>query len=57
MKLKKVCTYHVRLKQDPDGGYVVTVPALRGCVTWGKNQAHGLEMAKEAIEGYLQMLA
>ncbi|MEK7583553.1 MAG: type II toxin-antitoxin system HicB family antitoxin [Patescibacteria group bacterium] len=49
--------YKINLKKDPEGGYVVTVPALPGCVTWGKNQKQALEMAEEAIEGFLEALA
>lgn len=31
--------YRVILEQEPDGGYVVTVPALPGCVTkWPRGQ-------------------
>ena len=48
--------YHIHLKPDPEGGFVVTVPALPGCVTWGEDQAQALEMAKEAIEGFLEAL-
>jgi len=28
-----------------------------GCVTWGEDYEHALAMAKEAIEGYLEVLA
>ena len=31
-------------------GYVVTVPKVRGVVTWGKTLVHARKMAKEAIE-------
>jgi predicted RNase H-like HicB family nuclease len=49
-------TYTVILRREPEGGYTVLVPALRGCVTWGRNVVHSLEMAKEAIECYLESL-
>lgn len=49
--------YRIHLKRDAEGGYVVTVPALRGCVTWGKNQTEALDMAREAITGFLEALA
>ena len=32
------------------------VPALPGCITWGENIDHALAMAKEAIEGYIEVL-
>lgn len=50
-------TYTVILRREPEGGYTVLVPALRGCVTWGRNVVHSLEMAQEAIECYLESLA
>ncbi len=37
---------------DPDG-YLVTCPALPGLVTEGDTLDEALEMAKDAIEGYL----
>ena len=36
--------------------YNVTVPALPGCLTWGKTKRQALARAKEAIEGYLEVL-
>jgi len=44
------------LKQEPEGGYTVTVPSLPGCITYGDNVNHAIDMAKEAIEGYLEVL-
>lgn len=32
-------------------------PALQGCVTWGRDCEHAVEMAHEAIELYLSSLA
>ena len=49
-------TYTVVLKQDPDGGYCVSVPALPGCFTEGDTVAEALTMAREAIEVYLDMV-
>jgi len=57
VKTKNRKLYRIHLKRDPEGGYVVTVPALRGCVTWGKNQAEALDMAREAIQGFLEALS
>ena len=54
-------TYHVVLEwddEDPDNpGWVVTVPALPGCVTQGDTVDEALERAREAIAGYLEALA
>lgn len=49
-------TYTVVLMREDDGRYSVTVPALKGCHTWGRNLAHALQMAEEVIEGYLHVL-
>jgi len=51
-------TYRVVLEWDEDWpGWVVTVPALPGCVTQGKTEAQALERAQEAVTGYLESLA
>ena len=49
-------TYKILLHKEPEGGYTVTVPLLQGCVTYGKNIDHAIEMAKEAIELYIEEL-
>jgi antitoxin HicB len=48
--------YKILLRKEPEGGYTVTVPALPGCITWGRNIEHAGAMAKEAIEGYIALL-
>lgn len=50
------CTYRVHLNPEPEGGFTVSVPALPGCVTWGRDDDHALAMAQEVIEGYLEVL-
>ena len=49
-------TYKILLHKEPEGQYTVTVPALNGCVTYGENIEHAIEMAKEAIELYIEDL-
>lgn len=49
-------TYRVLLKREPEGGYTVTVPSLPGCVTYGDTIEEAVEMAREAIELYLESL-
>jgi predicted RNase H-like HicB family nuclease len=49
-------TYRIILTPEPEGGYTVNVPSLPGCITYGDNVNHAMEMAKEAIEGYLVIL-
>jgi len=45
-------TYTVVLVREPDGGYCVRVPALKGCHTEGDSLPEALEMAREAILAY-----
>jgi predicted RNase H-like HicB family nuclease len=46
--------YTVVLEQEQDGGYVVSVPALPGCVSQGGNRTEALDNIREAIEVYLE---
>ena len=39
-----------------EGVYIVSVPSLPGCHTFGKTVEEAIEMAKEAIEGYIETL-
>ena len=52
----KQLTYRILLNPEPEGGYTATVPALPGCVTWGKDIDHAIEMTKEAIEVYIESM-
>jgi antitoxin HicB len=49
-------TYRIVLRKEPEGTYTAIVPALPGCITWGENIEHAMEMAKEAIIGYIEVL-
>jgi predicted RNase H-like HicB family nuclease len=40
----------------PEEGYTVRVPALPGCITYGRSKGEALERAKEAIEGFIEGL-
>jgi antitoxin HicB len=44
----------VVLEQEPDGGYVVSVPALPGCVSQGDTRPEALSNIREAIALYLE---
>lgn len=46
--------YTVILQRESDGGYVVTVPALPGCVSQGDSREEALKNIEEAIELYLE---
>ena len=56
MENSKSLTYKILLHKEPEGAYTVTVPALPGCITYGDNIDHAIEMAKEAIELYISEL-
>jgi predicted RNase H-like HicB family nuclease len=44
------------MHKEPEGGYMVTVPSLPGCITQGDNIDEAIAMAKEAIELYIEEL-
>jgi predicted RNase H-like HicB family nuclease len=52
----KSYSYTIHLQRAEEGGYVVTVPALPGCVTQGETFEEAVAMAREDIEGYLETL-
>jgi antitoxin HicB len=46
--------YTVVLERESDGGYVVSVPALPGCVSQGDDRDEALANIREAIELYVE---
>lgn len=55
-KVIKILKYTAVFEPAEEGGYVVTVPALPGCITEGDTFEEAVEMVKDAIEGYLSVL-
>lgn len=49
-------TYTIVLLRENDGRYSVSVPALKGCHTWGETLPEALRMAEEAIQLHLESL-
>ena len=49
-------SYKILLTKEEEGGYMVTVPALPGCVTQGDNFEEAIAVAQEAIELYIEEL-
>jgi len=51
-------TYTYTIKIDPaeEGGYVVTVPALPGCITQGESYEEAVVNAEECVQGFLEAL-
>lgn len=53
---KKTYKYTTIFEPAEEGGYVVYVPALPGCVTQGETFEEAKKMAKDAVGGYLSVL-
>ncbi len=49
-------TYRINLRKEEEGGYTVFVPSLPGCITYGETVDEAIDMAKEAIELYIEEL-
>ncbi|MEK7175693.1 MAG: type II toxin-antitoxin system HicB family antitoxin [Patescibacteria group bacterium] len=58
MRNKKQKIYNLTVIFEPaeEGGYIVSVPALPGCVTQGETFEEAELMAKDAIEGYVKAM-
>lgn len=52
----RTLSYRITLRKEPEGGCTVLVPALPGCVTYGKSVEEAIEMSKDAISGYVESL-
>jgi len=52
----RLVSYCIFLRKEPEGEYTVTVPTLPGCVTYGETIDEAIEMAREAIELYIEHL-
>ncbi len=48
--------YNNMLRPKPEGGYTALVPALPGCVSYGRTMDEAREMAKDATSGYIASL-
>jgi len=49
--------YTVLLEPNyPEEGYTVRVPALSGCITYGRTKEEALKRAQEAIAGFIEGL-
>jgi len=51
-----MATFEVFIEKAEEGGYVVTCPALPGCVSEGETRDEALANIKDAITGYLAVL-
>ena len=48
--------FNVIFRPEPEGGFTVIVPALSGCVSYGRNLKEARQMATDAICGYIASL-
>jgi predicted RNase H-like HicB family nuclease len=48
--------FNIFLRPEPEGGFTAIVPALPGCVTYGRTLNEAKKMAKDAIFGYIESL-
>jgi predicted RNase H-like HicB family nuclease len=48
--------FHIVLRPEPEGGFTVLVPALSGCVTYGRTLTEAKSMARDAISAYIESL-
>lgn len=48
--------YNIIFRAEPEGGFTVLVPALTGCITYGRNLLEAKKMAEDAIKGYIESL-
>jgi antitoxin HicB len=49
-------TYTFVFNPEPEGGFTVTCPALPGLVTYGETLAEARSMARDAMEGLIEVM-
>jgi antitoxin HicB len=49
-------TYTFVFNPEPEGGYTVTCPALPGLATYGETMDEARSMARDAMEGLIQVM-
>lgn len=54
--IKKERQFTVIFRPEPEGGFTVFVPALPGCISYGRTLKEARRMAADAIEGYIASL-
>jgi len=48
--------FNIIFRPEPEGGFTALVPALPGCVTYGRTLVEARKMVKDAISGYVESL-
>jgi antitoxin HicB len=55
--MKKIYVrFNIVLRPEAEGGFTAIVPALPGCVTYGRTLDEAKKIAKDAILGYIESL-
>jgi predicted RNase H-like HicB family nuclease len=49
-------TYTFVFQPEPEGGFTVTCPALPGLVTYGETLDEARAMARDAMEGLIEIM-
>jgi predicted RNase H-like HicB family nuclease len=52
--MKEYLEFDINYFQDEDGFFTAQVPAIRGCVAWGKTLEEAYRSAVDAIESCLE---
>ena len=52
--MKKCQEFEIDYFQDEDGVFIAQVPAIRGCIAWGKTLQDAHRKAVQAIESCLE---
>ena len=47
--------FHIRFQEAGEGGYIVSIPEMPGCVTQAETFEEGLAMVQDALEGLLEV--
>lgn len=53
---RQIFHYNTIFRPEPEGGFTVIVPALPGCVSYGRTLAVAKANAQDAIAGYIKSL-
>ncbi len=53
---KEMYHFKIVLRSELEGGFTVLVPALPGCVTYGRTLREAKTMAKDAVAAYIASL-
>jgi antitoxin HicB len=48
--------FNIVLRPEPEGGFTAMVPALPGCVTYGRTLVEARSIVKDGIAGYIASL-